>query len=250
MISALKQKQQLDTMTAMGQRLHQRWNQPDPRFGSGTDPRTSEEGLLTHFYGGMCRHARFNWHNGGRTLIDKTYLAMLWQALALPTLGISFDTLAANLDNFIRQQLAPRWDQWAELAHEERHELAVDLVELAASQLFGSRYSATAASYLLLFLCPQLPVFAFSNALCRAVRSDRDGELLDGYRGYHRACRELLARDLPLLCQIPNPVNDSNFKHDSWLNDGDWWPRRLQAELLCQLVADASTNQQELSRTG
>ncbi len=218
--------------------LQQRWHQPHPAFASGRDLRSSDRGLLQLLYGGMAHGHRYQWHNGGRTLIDKTYLAILWAAQELPPLSISFERLAANLDSFIREQLSPAWDTLGDLEHEERHQRALELVEAAAGQLFGSQDNPTAASHLLLFLCPQLPVFPYSEAHRQAAMALTPTHPILGYADYHRACRTLLAQRLPCLqplqAKLPAATEISGLNR--LLMHGDWWPRRLLAQ---QLLADA-----------
>ncbi|RDE24039.1 hypothetical protein DV711_00060 [Motiliproteus coralliicola] len=203
--------------------LRRRWNRPHQGFGSGTDPRTSDAGLLQSLYGNMERASHFQWLNGGRTLIDKTYLAMLWAALELDAPWIGNDKVAANLDNFIREHLAPIWSELDDLEHEARHELSVELVELACDALFGSQKNYVFASQLLLFLCPQLPIFA--------VTESQLTEQFD-YREYHQQCRNQMALNLPLLASQPLPKQQPETPHLSLLlSQTDWWVRRLQTQL-------------------
>ncbi len=93
----------------LGERLHQAWQQPHPAFASGLDSRSSDNALLLQCYGSLVRAAGHDWQNGGRTLVDKTYLRILGDCAALDYQGLTTDELAARLDGFVRRELAPRW---------------------------------------------------------------------------------------------------------------------------------------------
>jgi hypothetical protein len=223
--------------------LLQRWNNPHPRFAAGTDPRSSDSSLLQNLYGGIERAARYDWLNGGRTLIDKTYLKMLWSAseLAAPTLG--YDRLAANLDSFIRSQLSEHWDELNGWDHEHRSEFTVALVNAATEQLFGSQTNQSFASQLLLYLCPQLPVFPYSEQLHQSLQSfapaltASDNPAEPAYGDYHALCREVLANNLPGLAAQPVPTaNDRSVKLNVLLAQTDWWMRRLMCQQLSKLA--------------
>ncbi len=238
-------------------RLIQRWNQPHPAFASGTDMRSSDQRLLELLYGGIERASRYQWLNGGRTLIDKTYLAIFWSAHALPTPYIGFEKLASNLDRFIRVELADRWDELAELDHEDRHQLTIELVNAASEQLFGSQADVVCASQLLLFLCPQLPVFGYNEANYQALKQRRPGRLhptdqqplsQGSYAQYHQAYRKLLAYHLPTLAARPLPTTPSaTGSLGILLAQTDWWARRLLIQqTTCAtdgVIANAQTNQ-------
>ncbi|HEY5717205.1 MAG TPA: hypothetical protein VIS52_01860 [Motiliproteus sp.] len=218
--------------------LLQRWNNPHPDFASGQDQRSSDRGLLELLYGSMEHGAHFNWHNAGRTLIDKTYLAILWAAQGLAPLSISFEQLAACLDAFIRDELAPEWESLAELEHETRHQRTLELVNAASVRLFGSQPNPTAASQLLLFLCPQLPLFPYSEKHRHALERLAPAHTINNYADYHRACRTQLAIRLPALQPDRTAVQASthNPELNRLLQHSDWWSRRLLAE---QIVVEA-----------
>ncbi|WP_421870552.1 hypothetical protein [Motiliproteus sp.] len=221
--------------------LRRRWNRPHPGFGSGNDLRTSDAGLLQSLYGNMERASHFQWLNGGRTLIDKTYLAMLCAALELDAPWIGFDKVAANLDNFIREELAPCWSELDELEHEARHELSINLVEKACETLFGSQKNAVFASQLLLFLCPQLPIFA--------VTGQQQSEHFS-YREYHQQCRNQMALNLPLLASQPLPkLLPSTANLGALLTRTDWWVRRLQTQLQQQAFNNLEDSRPEQQRS-
>ncbi|MFC6671034.1 hypothetical protein [Marinobacterium aestuariivivens] len=200
----------------------ERWQQPHPSFSSGRDPRSSENAMLVLFYGSLEKAARYGWLNAGRTLVDKTYLRILWTARALPGNGLSFDEMAARLDSFIRAELQPQWVQLAQPGATERDIRAIELVETARLQLFGPASDADAASEVLFFLCPQLPVFP-----CRGIGAGR-------YAGFHQGCLQQL-RALKDQDECPTAGYGQPREReliDTLLAQSDWWPRRLLVEEL------------------
>ncbi|MEH6471552.1 MAG: hypothetical protein V7752_09880 [Halopseudomonas sp.] len=210
-----------------------RWSHPHPGFASGQDPRSSDNGLLGLFFGGMEHAARYQWQNGGRTLIDKTYLSILWAAQQLEGLSISFEELASNLDSFIRQQLSERWEELSELDHEARHQRAIELVTLASTELFGSQRNDSHASTVLLFICPQLPIFPYSDSHRTAIQALFPQQPIQDYADYHRACRKLLAFNLPRIAAMPTPLTETTaIISNAVLAQTDWWPRRVLAQQL------------------
>ena len=221
---------------ALSSEVLDRWSNPHPDFASGRDPRTSERGLLGLFYGNINRAAAFNWLNAGRTLIDKTFLRILWTTESLESTGLSFDEMASRVDHFVRQELAPLWDELDELDHEQRHELALQLVEKAATGLLGSQYNESAASRLLFFLCPQLPVFPFSYGHLQVLLELCPEAQISNYADYHSVCRQLLAKNLPKVYpQLPESLGQDNNEYvavNQILSQGDWWPRRILSQQL------------------
>lgn len=205
-----------------------RWQRPHPDFASGHDSRSSENGLLNLFYGSLERASRYEWLNAGRTLVDKTYLRILWTSCELPPQAATFDQLASDLDSFIRQQLTPRWDQIDELDHNQRHQLAIELVDCAAMDLFRGNPDWQAASMLLFFLCPQLPVFPWHPSL-QGQTGAESGETPANYSDYHQRCRPLLALKLP-HCTEPPKASLGDERQCKAVNQllarSDWWARR------------------------
>lgn len=225
--------QQIDSTNA---ELVRRWTQPHPDFASGHDPRSSDQSLLEVFYGGLENAARYQWQNAGRTLIDKTYLAILWAALELEEPALGFERLASNLDNFIRDKLTECWSEFEELDHEARHQIAVELVTDASEQLFASQNNEGYASSILFFLCPQLPIFPYSDNHRQSVggllAQSGKGDSIDSYSDYHQACRQLLALNLPFLGTVPAPsaLPSKTANLNAVLRQTDWWQRRLLAQ--------------------
>mgnify|MGYP000391397774 CR=1 FL=1 len=219
----------------------QRWNTPHPLFGSGNDSRSSENGMLQLFYGSMEKAAQFSWMNGGRTLIDKTYIHILWTAESLAPTGRSFDEMASRTDNFIRTELAPIWGKLNQLEHEQRHFHAIDLVGKAANGLFGSDLNDPAASLLLFYLCPQLPIFPYRSTRQQLVQKCCPNIAISDYPSYHNACRSIMAKNLPRIYaqppQCPSPSNEEYQTVYQQLSQSDWWPRRV----LMQQLQDQTT---------
>lgn len=220
--------QNIDTISA---ELIDRWTLPHPQFSSGKDLRSSDQGIFELFYGAMEQAARYEWQNGGRTLVDKTYLAILWATQELETPCIGFERLASNLDQFIRHNIVERWEELSELDHEARHQLAIEWVQAASGQLFGSQRNDSQATSILMFLCPQLPIFLYSDNHRQSVQALLPQQPIDSYADYHQACRQLLALNLPFICAAPTPTTAANQPNlCSLLSQTDWWPRRLLAQ--------------------
>lgn len=196
------------------------WHQANPLVGSGQDSRSSENGLLTIFYGNLERASQYEWLNAGRTLIDKTYISILWQAAKLPAIGVNSHEIACALDSFIRQRLQPLWAELDDLSHDAKHQLAIELVQEAAAQLFGSHTQTIAASWLLYYLCPQLPVFPLP------VNIEQSGVT---YADHHQQCRARLKQVLPKIHSSAPKAHFGNEKEkriiDQVLNSSDWWLR-------------------------
>lgn len=206
------------------------WATPSTLVGSGHDARSSQNGLLTIMYGSLEHAARFDWLNAGRTLVDKTYINILWQAADLPATGVDRTRMASDLDAFVRSQLEPIWDEFDHMSHDERHSLAVALVDRCASTVFGSGYQEEAASWLLYYLCPQLPIFPMNDALCTAAADTQDRSDLNGYSDYHAVCRQQLTRLLPHIHTTPPKAEYGTKREVEAINHilraSDWWLRR------------------------
>jgi hypothetical protein len=206
--------------------LLQSWHQPHPAFTSGKDSRSSENALLVLMYGSLDKAARFGWLNAGRTLIDKTYLRILWATQGLEPTGISFDELASRLDAFIRRELQTCWDFLDSLEHEARHEQAKRLVERLQAQVFQSSGQLESATAVLFFLCPQLPVFLYTKS------PNTQAEPVTDYPAWHRGCRQRLVPLLPLGRNTPSARYGTAQEQQlitRLLAQSDWWPRRLLA---------------------
>jgi hypothetical protein len=208
--------------------LLRNWQQPHPDFTSGQDDRSSENALLVLLYGGLEKAARYGWLNTGRTLVDKTYLRILWVTQRLAPTGISFDELAARLDGFIRRELQPHWDTLDGLEHHARHELAQVLVEQLQAQVFQSTAQLESATALLFFLCPQLPVFAYESTTNAGNIPATD------YPGWHQSCRQRLIALLPQACGTTPSATYGTVQEQQLITrllaQSDWWPRRLLAQ--------------------
>ncbi len=211
------------------QHIQQQWNQPSTQVGSGNDIRSSHNGLLTIFYGSLEKAARFGWLNAGRTLVDKTYLSILWQSVGLPSIGVDFTRMASNLDAFIRTELEPRWDEFDHLNHYENQSLATELTETAAEQVFGSGYQEQCASWLLFFLCPQLPLFPMNDELADIIANRLQEPVADSYQAYQLQCRRLFSHMLPDLHNPPPVASYGTEREQQVINQmlkgTDWWQR-------------------------
>lgn len=205
-------------LVQLAERLRQTWLHPHPAFASGMDARSSENALLLNFHGSVAKAAGLGWQNAGRTLVDKTYLRILRDCFGLDFLGFSEDELAARLDGFIRQALAPRWEQIVGNRGAEGLPLANQLLKACNLALFASEHMQTPTRQVLFYLCPQLPQLPYLSEPQKGI----DNPL--------QAYQALLA-ELPVL---PRPQQFAGDAHQQALirqliEDSDWWPRRVVA---------------------
>ena len=196
-------------------------------------------------YGGLVHAAQHEWLNAGRRLIDRTYIDILWHVQDLTTLRTCRpDHIAAALDNFIREQIEPVWDELADLNATHKAELASRWVADMAQQCFGSLHSEPAASRLLFFLCPTLPLFNLSRGHLLALQ--RLGHTASGqdYRAYAAAAEHAYRARSQALRTLPRPepvFGDAAQRRliQQLLDDSDWWERRVFDALLRQTAEAA-----------
>lgn len=213
--------------------LHsQYWLHPNTLVGTGDDKRSSEDGLLTIFYGTMANAAQLQWNLSTSTIIDGAYLKILWQAINLEPLTSTDQDIAAALQVFILTEIEPLWEEFDMMSHDEKHEQAIRLIKLASVRLFGTEKQERAASWLLYYLLPQLPIFPMNKALCIAVTKLQHQEKALSYVDYHATCRNQLSRLLPYIHSgSPTPAKSAfgtkeerKFVDDA-LKNGNWWQR-------------------------
>jgi len=211
------------------------WSEASRTVGNGTDPRSSENGLLTIFYGSVEHAARFDWLNAGRTLVDKTYIDILRKARNIPEAGLSTLRVASDLDSFIRNHIEPVWDQIEHGDHDLRHQLAIDLTTAMAEEVFSSDQPQRSASWLMFYLCPQLPVFPMAAQLIAQILKEQPSGTLD-YPLFHKLCRERYSRALPHIHSQPPASLYGNEKEreviKAVLRSSDWWQRRCFIDYL------------------
>ncbi len=211
----------------------QRWRNPNPDCATGNDPRSSDNGLLLLFHGSLAHAADYAWQNAGRTLVDKTYLRILFSGAALDYQGLSADELAARLDSFIREQLVPRWVALTENAEAEP---PGRLIESLEAGLFGEPGNGEVGSQILFWLCPRLPLLPKNHAGLRGLELLADGQLGLDASDYQHACAALL-EEMPVL---PAPRQfagnpDEQRRVRQLIENSDWWRRRVLAQWLEQL---------------
>ena len=166
-----------------------RWQTPFPGFASGQDPRTSDNALLALLYGGLKHAADHEWLNAGRRLIDKTYVEMLWQVQGLENMRTCRpEQVSAALDNFIQGTVCKQWDALPILSPIEREELTNTWVHGMAKSCFGSLVSELAASRVLFYLCPTLPVFNLSRGHLITLEQLGYRSADNSYASYARSC--------------------------------------------------------------
>jgi hypothetical protein len=205
-------------LVQLGDRLRRAWSQPHPAFASGMDARSSENALLLQFYGSLAKAAGFGWQNAGRTLVDKTYLRIMKDCFGLDFQGLSEDELAARLDGFIRQELAPRWEEILESCRTEGLPLAAKLLKACSLTLFASDRVQTATRQLLFFLCPQLPQMPCPGETDRGAEED--------WQIY-----QALLSQLPVLTRPQQFAGDAHQQAliRQLIEGSDWWCRRVLA---------------------
>ncbi|MCW8886999.1 MAG: hypothetical protein OQK12_17370 [Motiliproteus sp.] len=206
------------------------WTQPSERVGSGQDDRSSQNGLLSIFYGSLDKASQYNWLNAGRTLVDKTYINILKQSEDLPSIGVDSHHVATELDRFIREELQPIWQEIDHLDHTGKQALTLTLLDKAADRLFGSDRQENHASWLLFYLCPQLPIFPYGPLLNQALSNRLHQEsVFENYHPYYRGSCELFTRMLPNLVSEQPPAwygDKSQQQSVNRLKSGsDWWQR-------------------------
>lgn len=220
-----------------------RWQTPFPGFASGHDPRTSDNALLTLLYGGLAHASDHDWLNAGRRLIDKTYVEMLWQVQALGEMRTCRpEQVSAALDNFIQGTLRDHWDALPALDPAARQELAGTWVTEIAKTCFGSLHSELAASRLLFYLCPFLPVFNLSRGHLLALEQLGQPCTDDSYAGYARSANAAYRVLAPELDPLPRPTPGFGDPAQRalirrLLKESDWWPRRLFDGMMRAAVA-------------
>jgi hypothetical protein len=226
-----------------------RWQAPWTGFASGRDPRSSDNALLVLTYGGLVHAAQHEWLNAGRRLIDKTYIDILWHVQRLTALRTCRpEQIAAALDNFIRDQIAPLWDGLEDRNAPHKGELARRWVAEMAQQCCGSLLSEPAASRLLFFLCPMLPLYNFSRGHLLALELLGHPVRGDDYHAYAATADRAYCEMSGALYTLPRPTplfGDTSQRRliQQMLDDGDWWQRRVFDALLQQTAQTAGIGQ-------
>ena len=216
----------------------QRWEAPFPGFTSGRDPRSSDNALLVLTYGGLEHAARHDWLNAGRRLIDKTYIDILWHVQQLTDMrACNAERIAAALDDVIRTQIAPEWASLGTLPTKDKSQLATNWVEHLAANAFGSLQSEPAASRLLFYLCPMLPVFNFSRGHLIALEHLGFPTSEPRYRAFATTAEHAYRKLSTALntATDPTPYFGDTKQHQlvrNLLDPSEWWPRRVFDQLL------------------
>lgn len=221
-----------------------RWQAPFAGFTSGHDPRTTDNALLVLMYGGLEQAARHAWQNAGRRLIDKTYVDILWHVQQLTQMRTCPpERIAAALDDFIRETVAPAWEGHADMGSTGKADLAIRWVEDLAHCGFGSLHSELAASRLLFFLCPMLPVFNMSRGHLLALERFGYGVTDGRYRTFAATAGHAYRQWLPLLRTLPRPTPlfgdpAQQAVTQGLLDQSEWWERRVFDAIVQQAAAE------------
>lgn len=213
------------------------WHNPNPRVGGGFDGRSSDSGLLVTLYGSLEKASRYHWLNAGRTLVDKTYLGLLLQAKDINIVGVTQHDMSPVVELFVRQQLIPIWNELNQPISEERANLlAVNLVEIAANDLFGSEVNERAASWLLFYLCPQLPIFPMTHSVSS----------IEHYKQHHQqSSTQYVMRKLALTPEELDACYGGYKEHrliEHVLLNSNWWQRYwFISTAFCSIEGDGSS---------
>ncbi len=151
------------------------WQQPNPKFATGFDKRSSDRGLLEIIYGCYCHAQRNQWQNAGRALIDKTYLKILWHCYCELSPEPDYTLLSQRLDNLLRTDFPKQLETVQRSSSDDE---LLSLIESTAIQL-GLSDQAHNVSWLLFFLCPQLDIIPFSENI-----SDWQNEIVNRLENY------------------------------------------------------------------
>jgi len=136
-------------------RLLEPWGKPNPNFASGFDKRSSDSGLLENLYGSYLNSKNQQWLNGGRALIDKTYLKMLWDCYCKNQFNPDFTLLAQRLDNLLRSE-------FLEIELKSNADEVLSFINHCANQL-ELNDEIYYVSLLLFFLKPALPIIPIED---------------------------------------------------------------------------------------
>lgn len=211
------------------QQAQQQWHSPRPIWNA-FDLRSSDNGLLNSFYSNLHHAADHEWLNGGRALIDKTYLQMLWTVTEMDDLSsIPPERTATALDQIIREMIAPKWP-----LSTHQGNLAV-LFDTAKRSLFLSQEHPVATSWLFFYLFADQPLFPIRANLCHRIQQHTPQ--LDpsiDYPAYCQHCTDLMLQDIPMTLQnaIPLPSQqhgnaDENARISKLLTTSNWWLRNF-----------------------
>ncbi|WP_261841633.1 hypothetical protein [Aliamphritea ceti] len=185
-----------------------------------TDTRSSGNGLLSIFYGCIEQAARQQWPEK-QLAIATADLEMLLTSYELKPLAPITDRTSEAVAIFIQSNLQDNWNEYDDMTHPQRQEIAINLVNEAASNIFGGTNQIAAASWLLFYLCPQLPVFPVIESLSTT----------DNYADYYLSQKQKFTIALPSLDQNTPDIRYGNQLEQSiikaLLTANNWWQRYL-----------------------
>ncbi|NKB76319.1 MAG: hypothetical protein GKR96_04575 [Gammaproteobacteria bacterium] len=190
-----------------------RWSQPSPYFSHGEDARSSDQGLLSSFYGGLVKSSVHNWQNGGRVLVDRTDIRILFDSYKLPLPVRSLDVCCREIDSFVREQFFTNWNvfQGTETRSlSAMKALSENWTEVLTHDVFGGSDYEPGSLLLLFFLCPLLPIYPGQPL----------SEEKDPINALHSKTSNLV---------LPESVTNGNADESiQWaLMNSDWWARRV-----------------------
>ena len=221
------------------QNVQNLWHNPNPLWGTGIDIRSSENILLLSFYGSLVSEEKKGWLNAGRRLIDKTDINMLWHAKYItPMSSVTCEKIAACLDDYIQQYIALNWTQLCSPTHEQGIKYAYELTTKATEDLFSSLKSTVAATNLLFFMFPQLPIYPFSRGHVASLEklgyspSDNYEEYCIAFKNFQK---EIKPKTEGLEHLKATAGNENQQKLITKIvKETDWQERRIADEILRQ----------------
>jgi len=229
------------------QSLSTKWNEPNPEWTSGFDVRSSENNLMLSFYGAIINAEAHEWLNAGRRLIDKTDISMLWQAKQLTAMtAVTSERIAASLDDYLQRYIAEQWNELSQLNEEDKAIRADAFITKASNDLFGSLNSKVAASQLLFFMFPQLPIYPFSQGHQKSLKQLGYSLSSNSYQDYSIAFKQLLhdvQHHFEALELLPSKTGNTKQLQliTDMLKQSDWQQRRLVDEVIRNHAGDRNS---------
>ena len=151
------------------QQALQAWQQP----ACNKNNRSSGNGLLCALYVKIEQAARNNWQDNS-ALILPADAGLFLQSCKLNDIHLSDSDLSLRICIFTQDHLQEDWSEYDHMSHQQRQDLTLKLINTAAESIFGNDTEVNAASQLLFYLCPQLPVFPASKTLRSAADFKED----------------------------------------------------------------------------
>lgn len=210
----------------------ERWQTPCPTYAEGKDSKTTDNGLLIDLYGALLSAAESGVLDTAQKIITAPSLDRLQHVQSM-TGSTDFrpTKVAHELNQFINSEVPFIWEELPSFDDFQKNELTRELIPKIATTFFDTN-NEVAASGLLFFLFPMLPVFSYRPS----VSFTADVEI-KGYKEFHRLASKHYRLIKPALDNIPKPeAQFGNTEEQTLINDllaqTDWWQRRIFNETL------------------